>query len=295
MGACLLLAYKFNEPNIGIAKPEAENVSTLNAVPTKLNKKSDVVFSLLLEFLAHEWSLGPKELFSAEWGVFVALEFNLHASPSQVAFHFKRLMKNLERRPLTYLGPVMFEQWCDCLDADARRKEKKEKKKERMREKKNQKLIELELMHAIDEEEREEESRRAREEENGISTHDELTQDEKDDNRYQSSEREKSVDFTSGTEGKKAAGGLWDRILKKGMSNLSLAADESSRGGNSDSSRSPGRRGNTDGEEDGGLAGEHIAIEIGDYSLDESSCSKGEEAKSEVESAEAEDAQDSVV
>ena len=92
MGACLLLAYKFNEPSVKLVNdfPDKENkkkgkkrglISTFH----RTCKKSGSIFASLLNFLATDWSLGPKELFSAEWGVFVALEFKLHATPSQVS------------------------------------------------------------------------------------------------------------------------------------------------------------------------------------------------------------------
>jgi hypothetical protein len=65
MGACLLLAYKFCEPNIGIDKDD-EGGAGGGGIRSKVGRKGDGVFSSLLEWLAQEWSLGPKELFSAE-------------------------------------------------------------------------------------------------------------------------------------------------------------------------------------------------------------------------------------
>ena len=158
MGACLLLAYKFNEAHVEIntefPREDSESNdfgvgSTKPLLSTfKSSKKSGTIFSSLLEFLANAWSLGPKELFSAEWGVFVALEFKLHATPVQVAFHFKRLMKSLERRPLSYLGPVMYRQWEDTFDEYISGRERKKQRKEDRHEEKTQKLIMLQLMHA---------------------------------------------------------------------------------------------------------------------------------------------------
>jgi hypothetical protein len=71
-------------------------------------KKSSTMFASLLEFFTQDWSLSIKHLFAAEWGVFAALQFRLHATPSQVAFHFKRLLKALDWSPVTYLGAEMF-------------------------------------------------------------------------------------------------------------------------------------------------------------------------------------------
>jgi len=141
MGACLLLAYKFNEPNVAIRtefsdpdppetgkKKKKKSKSALSYFST--TKKADSIFASLLNFLATDWNLNPKELFSAEWGVFVALEFKLHASPNQIAFHFKRLMKSLERRPLTYLGTEMYTYWQDVIDNETCRMERKQKRRE---------------------------------------------------------------------------------------------------------------------------------------------------------------------
>ena len=90
-------------------------------------------------------SLGPKELFAAEFGVFVALEFKLHATPTQVAFHFKILMDSLEKRPLAYLGPEMFVQWQNSLDAENRHRERKERRLQIRQELQDKKIIELQL------------------------------------------------------------------------------------------------------------------------------------------------------
>jgi len=228
MGACLLLSYKFNEPNIGI---DDTNNDIVPETPTKLNKKSDAVFAALLEFLAHEWSLGPKELFSAEWGVFVALEFKLHATPKQVAFHFKRLMKNLERRPLTYLGPVMYEQWCECLDAESRQRERRKKRRERKREQKDQKLIELQL-HAIQDGERDDKSDEGESTEGGGGG---------DGRRERWVSSDKDSGFESGRVSVGKNMGLWGRILKKSTSKLSLdrAAEESGSSGDASPVASP--------------------------------------------------------
>lgn len=69
-----------------------------------------------------------------------ALQFSLHSSPSEVAFHFKRLMKALEWSPMNYLGTEMYEQWQACLIDE---KIRKEKRKYRRMQKKEKTLLNL--------------------------------------------------------------------------------------------------------------------------------------------------------
>jgi hypothetical protein len=146
--ACLLLAAKINESNIGLVmrsqeEDDDEKLGLQSLIrPTK---KSNTMFASLLEFFTQDWELSLKHLFSAEWGVFAALGFELHASPSQVSFHFRRLMKVLEWRPLRYLGTEMYNQWQDCLITDERRREEREQRREYRRAKKERKLLKLEL------------------------------------------------------------------------------------------------------------------------------------------------------
>ena len=127
--ACLLLAIKINESHVGLVmKPEpSKQNSPKNSSsddkkgPLRLQtlirptKKSDNMFASLLEFFIEDWSLSLKHLFAAEWGVFAALQFRLHAKPSQVAFHFKRLIKSMGWDPLSYLGSEMFGYWQESL------------------------------------------------------------------------------------------------------------------------------------------------------------------------------------
>lgn len=122
--ACLLLAIKINEAHVGLVMRRDEEAVTPNkGASSTINKnskvtsfqtlirptkKSSTMFASLLEFFTQDWSLSIKHLFAAEWGVFAALQFRLHATPSQVAFHFKRLLKALDWSPVTYLGAEMF-------------------------------------------------------------------------------------------------------------------------------------------------------------------------------------------
>ena len=65
----------------------------------KPNRKSGRIFESLIDFFTHDWALSLKQLYAAEWIVFTALGFSLKATPSDVAFHFKRLLRVLEWNP----------------------------------------------------------------------------------------------------------------------------------------------------------------------------------------------------
>lgn len=95
--ASLLLAAKVNESNSMIAfeDPGVETSNRQNIIESfvKPSKKSTKIFESLVVFFTHDWSLSLKELFAAEWIVFTALGFSLKARPSEVAFHFRRLLR----------------------------------------------------------------------------------------------------------------------------------------------------------------------------------------------------------
>jgi hypothetical protein len=104
--ACLLLAIKINEANVGLVTPQqkkeeeatSKNFATMRIQSVyRSTEKSSTMFASLLEVFTQEWEISLKHLYAAEWGVFAALQFRLHAKPSQVAFHFKRLLKSLVR------------------------------------------------------------------------------------------------------------------------------------------------------------------------------------------------------
>ena len=79
-----------------------------------------------------------------EWQVFAALQFRLHATPSQVAFHFKRCMKALDWNARTYLGTEMYEYWQDAIeDEEYRNEERKVRQEARKERKEQQKLIQI--------------------------------------------------------------------------------------------------------------------------------------------------------
>ena len=84
-------------------------------------------------------------------GVFVALDFHLHATPSAVAFHFKRLMKKLERSTLAYLGPVCHGRWKDTLNEEMSRKQEHENRKQERSERRDRKLRELQHKAKLEE------------------------------------------------------------------------------------------------------------------------------------------------
>lgn len=163
---CLLLAAKLNEPNVGLVMKKKNSrdesssstpdnnstgASSGNVAMSRIqawvrpNKRSQNMFASLLEFFTEEWNLSLKSLFDAEFGVFAALRFELHASPSQVAFHYRRLMKSLEWNSLTYLGDEMYRYWQDALEEEDRRKKEREERKERKLRLKEERLLNLQI------------------------------------------------------------------------------------------------------------------------------------------------------
>jgi len=151
--ACLLLAMKLNEPNVGLVtyhdagesgSDDDDEVKDLQFL-IRPNKRSSNMFASLLLFFTQDWSLSLKSLFDTEWAVFAALGFSLHASPAQVAFHFKRLMKTLEWNPLDYLGKTMYGQWQKALGDEEERRAKRERRHEARRKRKEEKLLNLHI------------------------------------------------------------------------------------------------------------------------------------------------------
>jgi hypothetical protein len=76
LAACLLLAAKINEKNVRLDiktledEEEGKFAAGLHSL-VKPTKASSSMFASLLEFFAHDWSLSLKNVFAAEWGVFV--------------------------------------------------------------------------------------------------------------------------------------------------------------------------------------------------------------------------------
>lgn len=146
--SCLLLAAKINEANIGLVmRNQEEDDSEMLGMQSLIRptQKSNTIFASLLEFMTQDWSLSLKQIFSAEWGVFAALGFELHATPSQISFHFRRLMKVLEWRTHAYLGSEMYHQWQDCLITEETRRGERQQRRDSRRARKERKLINIEL------------------------------------------------------------------------------------------------------------------------------------------------------
>ena len=150
---CLLLAAKLNEPNVGLTlkKEKLAPSGEDEGMPAKLNyligpnERSNNMFESLLGFFTQEWNLSLKRIFDAEWGVFAALGFSLHARPSHVAFHFRRMMKTLEWNVRDYLGRNMHDQWLRALEVEEDRQREREKRKERKRREREQRILSLRI------------------------------------------------------------------------------------------------------------------------------------------------------
>jgi Rad3-related DNA helicase len=73
-----------------------------------------------------------------------ALGFSLKAKPSEVAFHFKRLLRVLEWDPRSYLGSeIMYRQWQESLAEEFRQNERRNARHERRMKKSEQQLLKL--------------------------------------------------------------------------------------------------------------------------------------------------------
>ena len=105
-------------------------------------KKSSNMFASLLVFFTEDWNISLKHLFAAEWGVFAALQFRLTAKPSDVAFHFKRLMKTLGYDPRRYLGSKVYGSWQQTLAEQEFRRKEWEVRVEARRQRKEKKKLE---------------------------------------------------------------------------------------------------------------------------------------------------------
>ena len=178
--ACLLLASKVNESNSIIAYDRRTETKSDGSKPplmttwVKPSKKSGKIFESLLVFFTNDWSLSLKQLYAAEWIVFTvsiasaqlfffscscdymtylankyiylgqALGFSLKAKPSDVAFHFKRLLRVLEWDPRSYLGSkIMYDQWQDSLLEESRQNERRKARCERRIKRNERKLLKL--------------------------------------------------------------------------------------------------------------------------------------------------------
>mmetsp|Transcript_22454 Transcript_22454/g.62544 ORF Transcript_22454/g.62544 Transcript_22454/m.62544 type:complete len:296 (-) Transcript_22454:2226-3113(-) len=100
------------------------------------------MFASLLVFFTEDWNISLKHLFAAEWGVFAALQFRLTAKPSDVAFHFKRLMKTLGSNSQRYLGPQVYGYWQQTLAEEEFRRQEREARAEARRQRKEKKKLE---------------------------------------------------------------------------------------------------------------------------------------------------------
>ncbi len=94
MAVCMLLAYKFNEAS------EVSKQST-DEVRNRLKR--------MFQYIDHEWEVSRQDIYDAEFGAYVKLEFTLHV-PCQHAFLvYTRLLKLINKSSRSYLGDEMSE------------------------------------------------------------------------------------------------------------------------------------------------------------------------------------------
>mmetsp|Transcript_12945 Transcript_12945/g.18322 ORF Transcript_12945/g.18322 Transcript_12945/m.18322 type:complete len:367 (+) Transcript_12945:2-1102(+) len=230
--ACLLLSAKINEANVALVmqrhdgEESGDKKSKLNPL-IRPTKKSQTIFASLLEFFTHDWSINLKQLFSAEWGVFAALGFSLHATPSQVAFHFRRLMKVLEWGSLSYLGNEMYSQWQDCLEEEALRREEREKRHTLRREITERKLLKLEReMHMKENESKRVKDRLEDGEKDGQAHHHDIEAGAADGDKGAVVNQQQGTKSTSSPIGRRKKSGIFKNRF--GFSNKALRFPRSS-------------------------------------------------------------------
>lgn len=86
MGACLLLAYKFNEP---------------------VSQRYRVRLDAMLDYIDEEWEVSRNEIFDAEFGAFVHLGFSLHVPHQHIYLVYTRLLKLQQKTSRNYLTDEM--------------------------------------------------------------------------------------------------------------------------------------------------------------------------------------------
>lgn len=141
---CLLLALKVNESNVKIVHEESKESKKGKWNFAKSTIRPNIehdFFENLFFFITHEWQLSLKELFHAEFGVFAALGFKLSASPSEISFHFKRLLRSMERSPVEYLGKEMYGYWQEAQESHSVRQLEREERKAKRKRKKEKEIL----------------------------------------------------------------------------------------------------------------------------------------------------------
>lgn len=181
-----------------------------------------MIIESLLVFFTHEWNLKLKDIFAAEWGVFAALGFSLNAPPSQVSFHFKRLMKAQEWSSLNYLGEDMYNYWQNALMEESILTEEKKQRKEERRQKQEKKILKLQRELHLKEEEAKNSSHSRRRRSSSVQSSGGGSPDQKDE--YQDDFSDRDYQSAPNTPKKRKP---WLRIgLKKSTSSLALSSSE---------------------------------------------------------------------
>ena len=94
MAVCMLLAYKFNE---------ASEVSTKTSEDVRSRLKR------MFQYIDHEWEVSRQDIYDAEFGAYVKLEFTLHVPCQHVFLVYTRLLKLINKSSRSYLGDEMSE------------------------------------------------------------------------------------------------------------------------------------------------------------------------------------------
>lgn len=182
MGVCLLLAFKLNE--------------TL----TSTNHLSDL--ARLLDFIDQEWHVSRKELFEAEFGAYVHLNFSLHVPAAHLFVVYNRLLRLVNLSSGAYLGEHMLSVYAEDIRTIETGKATEREQRRRLREEEEEKRAKAEAeQQQQQQEDEEEEDDGAREDEDD----EEVYEEEEDDDEEEEDEDEDEEEVSGDDEGTSGA------------------------------------------------------------------------------------------
>lgn len=141
MAVCLLLAFKLNESLTGTFSND---------------------LARLLDFIDQEWHVSRKELFEAEFGAYVHLNFSLHVPAAHLFVVYNRLLRLVNMSSAAYLGEDMLSVYAEDIRTVEHGKATERELRRRLREEEERVKAEQARQDEEEEEERERERREGR-------------------------------------------------------------------------------------------------------------------------------------
>jgi hypothetical protein len=178
MAVCLLLAFKMNE-------------SLTSSYLSEMGR--------LLDFIDQEWHVSRKDLFEAEFGAYVHLNFSLHVPAAHLLVVYNRLLRLVNKSSTTYLGEDMSDVYTD--DIVTIEKGKATERELRRRQREEQEERERREVSDEEEEDDEEEEEEEDEEEDEEEEEDEDEEEEEEDEEGSNYESGSDVDADADVEG----------------------------------------------------------------------------------------------